>query len=605
MYKFTANKFTDSPGVYLMKDKAGAVIYVGKAKNLKKRLASYFNKQDKTPKTSTLVERINQIDTIAVSNEIEAFILENELIKKYRPAFNVVMRDDKNYLYIRVTVNEEFPRILLARRVANDGAKYFGPYASSGYVYEVLKLIKRTFPLCSASSAVTSEGLKKSKGRACLNYHLKICPGVCVGKISGEQYRRTINQVMQFLHGNYPEVIQKLKQQMAELSAQREFERAARIRDGLKAVEAINERQNVVRANLSVSEDVIGVARRLNKAVVVLIQIRSGALVNQQQYAIDTKFEVETKEVLAGFLRDYYLEAADWPKQILLPETIDDEKSFTAWLTQLAGRRVGLSVPSKGRQRALVRVAQSNAEIKFQQTASRWQLEKLVATEGVETLKKLLKLKQLNRIEAYDISNTQGTDSVGAMVVWEKGAMDKKQYRRFKIKTVVGPNDFASLAEVLERRFAHQQGDDKFANLPDVVLIDGGKGQVSTVAKVLKQFKVTVIGMAKGSHSRTKAKDDLVLTTGVKVLPDNSPTKVLLQNIRDEVHRFAIAYHTSLRKKHTTGSGIERVTGVGAVTRKKLIKAFGSMAAVKRAKVSEIAKIVGEKLAVRIKAELS
>lgn len=626
-----------------MKDKTGKVIYVGKAKNIKKRLASYFAKQDKSPKTAALVERVHKIETIAVINELEAFLLENELIKKYQPQFNIVMRDDKSYLYIRITVNEEFPRILLARRVTKDGAKYFGPYASSGTVYEVLKLIKRTFPLCSATSLVTKEGLKKKKIRACLNYHLKICPGVCVGKVKPQKYRQTIEQVIQFLRGNYPLVIQKLKKQMAELSEKKEFERAARIRDGLNAIEAINERQSVVRTDRSVNEDAIGIARQLNKALVVLLQVRSGALLNQQQYAIDTKYEADSTEILTSFLRDYYDEAADFPKQILLSEPIEDAKAFTRWLTGKAGHKISINVPAKGRQRALVRLAQSNAEMKFQQTAGRWRLEKLVATEGVEGLKQLLKLKKLDRIEAYDISNLQGTDSVGAMVVWEKGQLDKKQYRRFKIKTVAGPDDFASLAEVLRRRFAHLSSSvipvsrpwargqmakagvqtkktdknisslagqaaprdtdaDGFANLPDVVLIDGGKGQVGTVVKVLKNYKVAVIGIAKGSHSRTKAKDDLVLPSGkIEILPSNSPTKILLQNIRDEVHRFAIAYHTNLRKKRTITSAMEKIPGVGPAIRKKLIRKFGSWAAVRKASESEIIGVVGKKLAQRIK----
>ncbi|MFH0905255.1 MAG: excinuclease ABC subunit UvrC [bacterium] len=577
------------PGVYLMKNQAGEVLYVGKAKNLKKRLTSYFKGSGvrgqglgsgMSPKTRALVERIHKVDTVAVANEVEALILENELIKKHRPPFNVVMRDDKSYLYIRITVNEEFPRILLARKVAKDGARYFGPYASSGPVYEVLKLIQRTFPLCSSEQRVSGSAGKRVSRRACMNYHLKICPGVCVGKVKSKEYHKTIKQVAQFLHGNYPPVIQGLKKQMAKFSAKKEFERAARIQDGLKALEAINERQNIVKTNPSVSEDAIGVARELNKAMVVLLQVRSGKLINQQQYAIDTKYETELPEILAGFLRDYYSEAADLPKMILLPEMIEESKSFEKWLADLTGKKIGLSVPTRGRQWAIVRLAQSNAEMKFNQISGRWHLEKLVATEGVDGLKKILKLKKLERIEAYDASNLQGTDAVGAMVVWEKGMMDKKQYRRFKIKTVTGPNDFASLAEVLKRRFAYlsspvipaeagiqtenkKQGglsvprggklkNESFSVLPDVVLIDGGKGQVNTVAKVLKGFRIAVIGIVKGSHSRTKARDDLVTVTGVKILLNNSPTKILLQNIRDEAHRFAIAYHTHLRGKRMT-----------------------------------------------------
>jgi len=662
MFKPDLKKIPSGPGVYLMYgcstprhaefisaskilkrvqddsklvrgDREEKVIYVGKAKDLRKRIASYFkgatshkpltNGVDQ--KTRALVERISKIDTITVSNEVEAFILENELIKKYRPQFNVMMRDDKNYLYIRITVNEEFPRILLARKVVRDGAKYFGPYASSGSVYEVLKLIKRTFPLCSATNQITTASLKSGRGRACLNYHLKICPGVCIGKVESKEYHKTIEQVVRFLHGNYQLVINQLKSEMQRLSANKEFERAARIRDGLKAMEAINERQSVVKTNLSVSEDAIGVARELNKTMVVLLQVRSGKLLNYQQYAIDSKYETELSEILAGFLRDYYSEAADLPKVIMSPEMIDASKGFEKWLEGVTGKKIKLIVPTKGRQRAIVRLAQSNAEMKFNQISGRWQLEKLVATEGVDGLKKILKLKKLERIEAYDISNLQGTDAVGAMVVWEKGQMDKKQYRRFKIKTVTGPNDFASLAEVLKRRFAYlasekqvaprqarggKLGDTAFAGLPDVVLIDGGRGQVNTIAKVLQGFKVAVIGIAKGSHSRTKARDELILwrpspsAKAMGDLPNNSPTKILLQNIRDEAHRFAIAYHTHLRKKRTTQSGLEKIGGIGATTRRKLVKEFGSMSGVKNATVNDIAKIVGKRLATKIHQEL-
>ncbi len=590
------------PGVYLMKDKAGKVIYVGKAKDLKKRLASYFLKKDQSAKTVALMERVQKIETIGVNSETEAFLLENELIKKYIPQFNVIMRDDKNYLYVRITVEEEFPQILLARRVFRDGAKYFGPYASSGAVHEGLKFIKKVFPLCTATQKITSDSLKKGQGRACLNYHLKICPGVCVGKVSSREYHKTIDQVVRFLRGNYEPVIKELKQEMEKLSEKKEYERAARIRDGIRSLETISERQSVVKANLSVNEDALGVARSLNKAMIVLLQVRSGRVLNQQQYAIETKYEAEIPEILAGFLRDYYLEAADFPKVILLPEEIEGVSLFESWMAKMAGRKIKIVVPSKGRQRAVVRLAESNAQMKFNQISGRWKLEKIVATEGVDKLRDILHLKKLERIEAYDISNIQGTDSVGAMVVWEKGKMDKGQYRRFKIKTVVGPNDFASLAEVLRRRFSHQAGDAKFSNLPDVVLIDGGKGQVSTITKALKNYPVVVIGIAKGSHSRTKAKDDLVLSTGkVVILPDNSPTKILLQNIRDEAHRFAIAYHTNLRKKRVVASGLKKIPGVGAVTQKKLVRKFGSLAAVRRASEAEIASVVGEKMAKRIR----
>lgn len=545
MQKPDLKTIPSSFGVYLFKDSRGKVLYVGKAKNLRARLRNYFDKQV-SPKTKILVEKASKVETQLASNEIEALLLESNLIKEYRPPFNVVLRDDKNYLYIKISILDDFPKIQLVRQIARDGAKYFGPFVDAKALRNTIRLVHRIFPLCTSTSSKI--------GRACLNYHLGICPGVCLGKADKKEYHQTIGEVIRFLGGDYAKVLLDLRSWMKASAAARQFERAARLRDAIAAVERISDRQQAVSPNLKLDQDVIGLARELNKTVIVLMQVRFGKLLNQQLFVMESKYESGDEEILAGFLRDYYRSAPEVPKEILVPEKISDVKIFERWLGTLTRRKVKILSPQRGRNRQLVRLAASNAKARFSELASRWNLESRIANEGVMKLKRLLKIKVLNRIEAYDISNLQGTDSVGAMVVWEKGQLDKKQYRRFRIRRVLGPNDFASLAEVLQRRFAHETGDEKFARLPDVVLIDGGRGQVNIVSRALKGFSVKIIGIAKGSHSRTKAKDELILP-GVSrpiILPNNSPTKFLLQNIRDEVHRFALAYHTHLRRKRLT-----------------------------------------------------
>lgn len=617
MSKINLKHLPNQPGIYVMKDKAGEVLYVGKAKNIKKRVASYFNKTQKSIKTVKLVEKISKIEPMVVGTETEALILENELIKEYRPPFNVIMRDDKNYLYIKISLQDEFPKIQLVRKVLSDGAKYFGPYVKSRAVHETLKLINKIFPLCSG---------KPNGGRACMNYHMGICPGVCVGEIDGQEYKQTINQVVDFLSGRYDEALNSMRQKMSHWSEAKKYEKAAKIRDAIRAVKSIGEKQRVITTNLKTSQDVVGLVCELNKAVVSLMKIRHGKLLHSEQYVMESKYESEDAEVVEGFLRDYYSNTQDFPKEVLVSVNVSEPEFFNRWLTKQAGHatssasgRAGYKVEvinsSRGRKKQLVDLANRNAKVRFQELASRWRLENKGNADGVEKLRKLLKLKHLNRIEAYDISNTGGTDSVGSMVVFQKGAMDKKQYRRFKIKTVEGPNDFASLGEILDRRFKYKAGDKpddsshsqtgkKFASMPDLILIDGGKGQVSAVKNASKGTKVKIIGMVKGDHSAPKAKDDLVIDNKVVILPNHSPVKYLLQNIRDEAHRFAYAYHTHLRRKQVISSVLEKISGIGPVTRKKLIKKFGSMAGVKKASVKEIAEVVGEKKARVVKNQL-
>jgi excinuclease ABC subunit C len=616
--KIDLTKITFRPGVYLMKDKEGAVLYVGKAKNLKKRVSSYFTKiQGHSIKTRTLVSKIADLETIAVTSEVEALVLENELIKKYRPPFNVLMRDDKSYLYLRVTMQDEFPRILLARRIAKDGARYFGPFVSSRKVHEALRFIKKVFPLCGLTSQITAQSLKARKPRACLNYHLGICPGVCLGLVDSRQYHEIFKQVLDFLEGKYDVVLKDLRGKMKTYSAKKEYEKAARIRDSIMAIESLGEKQRVVMADTKAEMDVIGLARQLNKGVVAILKIRMGKLLDQEFLVVESKYETDDTEVLRSFVREYYALSADIPKTVLVAESLAEAGVFGDWLSTLRGTRVEVNTPTRGNSKKLVDLATANARLHFSELAEKWGVEKQGAVEGIRQLQEILGLKQINRIEAYDISNTQGADSVGSMVVFEDGKMAKDQYRRFKIKTVIGPDDFASLAEVLARRFAKDVGDSKFARLPDVVMIDGGKGQVNIVARELKSFSVKIVGMVKGrpmlmradgsivradSHGQ-KAQDDLVLPFTAKPieLKDNSPVKYLLQNIRDEAHRFAISFHRALRTKRMKESGLEKIPGIGPATRKKLLKKFGSMAAVKNADESELSQVVGEKLAKKIR----
>lgn len=600
-----------------MRDSRGDVLYVGKAKNLKNRVKSYFSgvagKQVSwerggiSPKTRILVEKIARVETIVVGNEIEALVLENELIKKYRPQFNVLLRDDKNYLYIRITMQEEFPRILLARKIVRDGAKYFGPYTESRAVYGTLKLIKKIFPICSSSQPITSEKINKGRLRACLNYHLGICPGVCLGKVSPEEYKQTMRGVARFIGGQYEETIRSLKKEMQEASHDRKYEVAARLRDGIVAIERLGMRQVVVSTDVKNNTDIIGVARYLNKAVIELMRMRSGKLLDSQKFALDSNYETTDEEVVGAFVRDYYNQSDEIPALVLVPVALEEAPVIASWLTTRLGKKVEVTHPVRGTRKNLIAMAQENAKLHLGNMSVKLGLEKRGNEEGVIQLKEILKLEKLNRIEAYDISNTQGVDSVGSMVVFEDGKMNKSQYRRFKIKTVEGPNDYASLVEVLKRRFAHKSvSGEVFARKPDLILIDGGKGQVNAVMKELGDIDIRIIGVAKGDHSAPKAKDDIILPGRAEplVLPNTAPAKYLIQNIRDEAHRFALGLHTHLARKRMQESQLEKIPGVGAQTRKKLIKRFGSMAGVRSATDEQLREVVGESQVKAIRAYL-
>lgn len=584
------------PGVYLMHDDRGEILYVGKAKNLKKRVSSYWaNYPRQATKVKVLLEKVARVETIVVQNEVEALILENELIKKHRPQFNVLLRDDKNYLYIRITMQDEFPRILLARKVISDGAKYFGPYTESRAVYGTLKLIKKIFPICSSSQQITSDKINKGRLRACLNYHLGICPGVCLGKVSSEDYKETMRQVARFISGQYEETIRGLRKSMQQASDDRKYELAGRLRDGIEAIEKLTMRQAVVSTDVKNNTDIIGVARYLNKAVIELMRMRGGKLLDSQKFALDSNYETTDEEVLSAFIRDYYGRSEEIPAVVLLPTELEDEQVVGEWLSERLGKKVELVSSVRGARKDLVGMASENAKLHLGNMAIKLGLEKRGNEEGIIELKTILKLDKLDRIEAYDISNTQGTDSVGSMVVFEDGKMNKSQYRRFKIKTVKGPNDYASLAEVLKRRFAHSEGTN-FARQPDLIMIDGGKGQVSAVMKELREIHIPIIGVAKGDHSAPKAKDDVVIPGRAEplVLPNTAPAKYLIQNIRDEAHRFALGLHTHLARKRMQESQLEKISGVGAQTRKKLIKRFGSMAGVRLATDVELREVVGK-----------
>ncbi len=604
MAKFDLKLIPTKPGIYIYRDGKGEVLYVGKAKHLKKRVSSYFlNRKNQDRKTAELVPLIEDIETVIVPNEVEALILENEYIKKYKPPFNVLMRDDKGYLYIKVTIQKEFPRIELVRKIAKDGAKYFGPYVDSRPVYAVMNAIKRIFPICSSNTEITSEKLEKKRIRACLNYHMGICPGVCIGKVSSEEYKKTFHDIIKFLSGKYDEVIEDLHRQMEELAARKKFEQAGKLRDAISGVKKLSEKQLVVTTDISVNEDVIGIARELNRVIIVLMQIRSGKLWHQNVIAMESKYESTDEEILSSFIIDYYQVTANFPRSVIIPAEIEDSSVLSKWLSLIADRRVDIYMPKIGRGRKLVDLARANANHQLFDLASKLHLQKQGTKEGLAQLAAILKMKEINRIEAYDISNTQGTDSVGSMVVFEDGQLNKSQYRRFKIKTVSGPNDYASLAEVIKRRLARSE-DAQFAKKPDVILIDGGKGQVNTVAKILEGVDVRIMGVAKGDHSAPKAKDDIVLpfAKDIIVLPDNAPAKYLIQIIRDEAHRFAIALHSHLARKRMTQSKLEEVGGIGPATRKKLIRHFGSMKAVLEASEEEVAKIVGVAKAKLVKA---
>lgn len=595
-------KLPDHPGVYLMKDEAGDIIYVGKAVSLKNRVRQYFqSSRNHSTKVRVMVSQIRDFEYIMTDSELEALILECNLIKKHKPKYNVLLKDDKTYPYIMVTTEEDFPRVMMTRKIKKDKNKYFGPYGARA-VKETIELIRRIFPIRSCNKEV-KEGVRE--GRPCLYFHINQCLGPCQGNVNKEEYWSMIKEICKFLDGKHDDLLQDLRVKMAEAANNLEFEKAARYRDRIAAIESIRESQKVVYTSSVDDMDVIAFAQGDTNTVAQVFFLRNGKLIGTEQFILDDTRDSELKEVVSSFIKQFYSMSLYIPKVILVQEDIEDAEVIMKWLSEKRGNRVYIHAPKRGDKKDLVDMAMNNALDALRNIEDKLKREKARTVGAVNQLAEYLGLERLPyRIEAYDISNIQGTETVASMVVFEGGKPKNRDYRRFKIKTVDGPNDFASMAEVIERRFRRgmeeieelkQQGkstdDGKFSKMPDLVLIDGGKGQLNAAVQTLRKLgleDIPVISLAKRLEEvYVEGKSEPIN------IPKSSDALHLLQRVRDEAHRFAISYHRSLREKSGLRSVLEDIPGIGPKRRAALIKHFGTLEAIKNATVEELAGVEG------------
>ncbi|HWQ77227.1 MAG TPA: excinuclease ABC subunit UvrC [Anaerovoracaceae bacterium] len=611
-------KLPDKPGVYLHKDKLGQVIYVGKAVSLKNRVRQYFqSSRNMDPKVRAMVSNIEEFEYITTSTEMEALILENNLIKKYMPRYNVLLRDDKTYPYIKITANEAYPRILKTRKIYHDGSRYFGPYTDAAAVTQLLDLLNGIFALKRCPAQKFPAGFKP-----CLNYHIRQCRGICTGLVPREEYREAIGQVVELLNGKSKKVLDYLNQKMTEAAEAMNFETAAEYRDHIAAVNAITEKQRVVLLSAGDMDVVLG-AKGESGAHVVLFFVRQGRLSGRESYHLQAMEEDDLNEVVSAFIKQYYSDDAMIPKEILTENEPADKELLEAWLTKTRGSTVKITIPQRGDKKALLDLAKRDViemmktldekagNLREKNAVIRIALEELTGgapsagsqPAGVSSDKATPVSETANppagqtgrdwRVEAYDISNTNGVDSVGAMVVFEGSAPMRRDYRRFKIRTVEGPNDFGSLQEVLYRRFKRgQQGDGRFRIMPDLLLVDGGKPQVTAAEQVMRAMKIDipVAGMVKDDKHRTRG---LIFREQELGLKENPILYRYISSIQEEVHRFAIEYHQGLRKKSLQRSALDAVEGIGEKRRNALLTHFGSIDRIKEATLEELQKAPG------------
>lgn len=588
------------PGCYLMKEKTGTIIYIGKAINLRSRVRSYFHESaDHHPRTRQMVQKINDIEWIVVESELEALILEMNLIKKHRPFFNIRLKDDKRYPYIKVHWYEDFPKVTVTRRMNKDGSRYFGPYTSVWAVHQTLDVLRKIFPYLTCDREIT--GLDQ---RACLYFDIKLCAGPCIGKIDKTHYRQMIDDLCKFLLGKTDPVVKRLEKDMFKASDEMKFEKAAVIRDQLRAIDQVVEKQKVI-SSKQTDSDVVAMAREDGEACVQIFFIRNGKLIGREYFILEGTTEAKDSEIIEEFLKQFYAEAANIPSKVLLPNEIEEANIIRQWLnTKRGGAKVELNVPHRGTNKQLVKMATENATETLKALRAQWEMDTNRQSQALGELQATFKMEEPpNRIECYDISNTQGTASVGSMVVFTQGVPNKKLYRKFNIKSVQGPDDFASMEEVLRRRFNRWKNsqedqkvgkkvDESFAFLPDVLLVDGGKGQLSRAVQVLQDFgltdKLIVAGLA-------KQEEELFLPNLPEsiLLKRNSQGLYLVQRIRDEAHRFAITAHRKRRSKLGLASQLDQIPGIGPSRRKILLKKFGSVEGIRKAVDEELLAIPG------------
>lgn len=585
------------PGVYQHKDASGRVLYVGKAKNLRSRVRQYFQKARAVePRIETMLAKVTDLEIIVTDSEVEALILEANLIKKLKPRYNVNLKDDKSYPYIVIT-NEPYPRVFVTRRIIRDGSRYFGPYTDVKNVRSALKAVRDIFMIRSCNYMIDDESIRKRKVKVCLDYHIKKCEGPCEGLVSQVHYNAMIDQVAAVLNGKTDSLIQGLQAEMEKAAAELRFEEAATLRDRIKGLQAYSEKQKAVDLD-PLDRDIIAYATEGDDACGVVFKIRDGKMIGRHHYYMGNVDQKPDEEVLGALVQQYYLDAGYIPAEIFLPHHLSDQDAVISWLASKRLGEVRIVVPEEGEEAKLVRLTKSNARFLLDDLKIQRMKRADYVPHAVKALQRDLRLPKLpRRIECFDISNIQGADSVASMVVFVDAKPRKSEYRKFKIRTVEGSDDFASMREVVRRRYSRileEQGD-----LPDLIMVDGGKGQLSSAVAVLHSLRLAdqpIIGLAK--------KLEEVFLPGKsesEMLPKTSSGLRLLQQIRDEAHRFAITYHRSVRAKRTLQTELDLIEGIGKKRARELLEAFGSVQGVKFATTNQIAEIVGEKTASRIK----
>ncbi|XZH07284.1 excinuclease ABC subunit UvrC [Clostridium perfringens] len=588
----------DKPGVYIMKNSLGEVIYVGKAKVLKNRVRQYFqNSKNHSEKVRAMVKNIAEFEYIVTDSEMEALILECNLIKKYSPRYNIALKDDKFYPFIKITTNEDFPRVYVTRNFAKDGNRYFGPYTNGTAVYEVMGLIKKLFPLRTCKKAIVEGG---EPTRACLNYHINLCKAPCAGYISKAEYWEMIDEIINILNGTDTSIIKNLKLEMEKAAEELEFEKAAKIRDRILAIELISEKQKMFTVKEG-DEDFIDLYTDEKDGCAQVFFVREGKVTGREHFMIENISDDPVKEVISSFIASFYGGTAQIPKTIYVPEEIEDQELIEKFLTEKRGSKVWIKVPKKGDKKNLLDMVRNNAKIMLDQFKEKMVEEKELNKSALTELADVLELDSLPaRIEAYDISNIQGVDSVGTMVVFENGKAKNSDYRRFKIKSVKGPNDYESMREILSRRFSHgleevnkikernlEYSKGKFCIFPDLIMMDGGKGQVNIALEVLKDFgiEIPVCGLVKDHKHRTRG---IIFNNEEILIRRGSGLMNLITRVQDEVHRYAITYHRSLRDKRTLHSILEDIPRIGEKRRRNLLMKFGSIDNIKKASMEEL-----------------
>ena len=591
-------KLPDQPGVYIMHDKTEAIIYIGKAKSLTKRVHQYFQpSHDEGIKKRQMVEHIEYFEYIITDSELEALVLECNLIKEHCPKYNTMLRDDKTYPYIKVTVGETFPRVMFSRQMKKDRSRYFGPYTSAGAVKDTIDLINKIYGLRTCNRKLPRDiGLD----RACLNYHIHKCDAPCQGYITPEEYNNKVSGVLEFLNGNYTPVIKMLTEKMEQASEELEFEKAAEYRNLLSSVKQVAQKQKITNAD-GEDKDIIALANDDTDAVVQVFFIRGGKLIGRDHFHVRVGTEQSEDNILNNFVKQFYSGTPFIPREIMLQKKIEDMEILEQWLSEKRGRKVIIKVPQKGMKEKLVELAKKNALLVLSQDKERIKREEGRTIGAVKEIEKLLGLSNLNRMEAFDISNINGFETVGSMIVYEKGKPKRSDYRKFKLKTITGPDDYGSMHEVLTRRFVHGIDEKKqlseknlpdevgsFNRFPDVIMMDGGKGQVNVCLEVLSELglSIPVCGMVKDDFHRTRG---LYFNNEEIPIDRHGEGFKLITRIQDEAHRFAIEYHRSLRSKSQVHSVLDDIDGIGPARRKALMRRYQSIEKIKDASVEDLA----------------